>query len=346
MPYGSIKTDNIINDEGNLNITTIPNVDSTINTINVNIGTAQSRIVRDGSTSLRAAVDAKSIQETFGITTDGVYWINLPVVGPTQVYCIMDPNCAGGGWMLAMKGAANAATFQYTSTHWTTYSLLNSTDNNRNANDAKFNTFNYFPSKDLLAIFPDQYTGGDIPFNTTYNDRGYGGWTWVENDFSERRTSLTDFFVKNSTTIKSSIGYVFPYCGIEPKSDPKHTNRIWVSGVGWAYGNSPWTSQTGYQVYGFNLVTSDRPYFQNGIRQAYNWGVRWGFMFNNEGDANTCDCMCGIGVGPSNATGTFGTFNGGQNGVFSAGDATSLPSNPLYDRIGINRSARVEIYVR
>jgi hypothetical protein len=40
----------------------------------------------DGSSAAKAAPSAKYIQTAFNNYTDGVYWINLPYVGPTQLY--------------------------------------------------------------------------------------------------------------------------------------------------------------------------------------------------------------------------------------------------------------------
>jgi hypothetical protein len=60
---------------------------------------------KDGSTPGLAAKNATDIRE-LGITTNGVYWIDLPGAGPTQVYCNMEID--GGGWMmLAYAGSTS-----------------------------------------------------------------------------------------------------------------------------------------------------------------------------------------------------------------------------------------------
>ena len=80
----------------------------------------------DGSSAAKAAPNAKYIQTAFSNTTDGVYWINLPVVGPTQIYCILNSAVDGGGWMMMMK-ATTGTEFQYSSSHWTTVTTLSPT---------------------------------------------------------------------------------------------------------------------------------------------------------------------------------------------------------------------------
>lgn len=248
----------------------------------------------DGSSSAKAALSASAIKTLTGTNTDGVYWINLPTVGPTQIYCIMDSNWDGGGWMMAMK-ATRGTTFNYSSSYWTTDNTLNPTQTNQNDGDAKFETMNKFAAKDIMARFPDITTsGGGIS--------GRGVWTWLQNNFylsGTRITPVSFFGTTGRTTIVSGAANV-------------KANANWGSGI--------FSSQGGFGFYGFNYTAS-----------GY-WGsssVRWGFGFNNENDEGSNDVSSGIGMSSG-----FGSY--------SAGDFI----NCCQDTTGINRSARVEIYIR
>ncbi len=245
----------------------------------------------DGSTSDRAAPSALYIKNQTGTNTNGIYWINLPIVGATQVYCIMDSVVDGGGWMMAMK-ATSGTTFQYSSSHWTTVTTLNSTDNTRNDADAKFHTMNYFQSKDMLALWPDipynynSGTGGSLSLST------YNNWCWMKNNY-------------NSGISQSLINY-FSSASDVSFGTAKGVER-----------GTAFSSQGGNMFYGTNFILNQ----MYGLRHA-----RWGFGWNNETDWISNDSTGGIGL---------------NNPTYSAGDFGGHS-----DQTGINRSARVEIYVR
>lgn len=263
----------------------------------------------DGLTAATAAVSAKAIKAAYPASTDGLYYINLPTVGIRQVYCIMNSAVDGGGWMLAMKANSNGSTtsplqtFKYTATYWTAADTLNSTDLTLNAGDAKYHTMNYFPAKDILALWPDipsnqgsSTTGGSINLTATYNK-----WSWLENNFNGgATTTLINFFATANN--KQAL-----------------TDANNFAGAGTAF-----SSQTDVRFYGFNYTGNA------------NSKVRWGFGWNENGG------------------GLYPTGNQGSNDVSGGiGMGTNFTEYSAGDKIlccqtvtGINRPARVEIYVR
>jgi len=239
--------------------------------------------------------NANTIRKISGTEANGIYWINLPTVGPTQVYCIMEPTIDGGGWMMAMK-ATTGTTFNYDSNYWTTANTLNPTDNTINNGDAKFNTMNYFQSKDILALWPDipsnynSGTGGNLNLLSTYNN-----WCWLKNNYnSGTRQTLINFF---STASNLSFGTA------------KGVER-----------GTAFSSQAGNSFYGANFTS------------YANMKLRWGLSWNNEYDWGTNDVIGGIGMYCS-----WGSLQS-----LSAGDQIGC----CQDQTGINRSARVEVYIR
>lgn len=257
----------------------------------------------DGSTAAKAAPSAKYLQNAFGNYNDGVYWINLTYVGPTQIYCILNTAIDGGGWMMMMK-ATRGTTFYYGSTYWTAVNTLNSTSYNRNDGDAKFDAMNYFYAKDMMALWPDIVSnygsgnGGSVNLISSYNN-----WCWVQNNFNNGiRITPVDFF-------NSAIKLYFK-------------DASTFSGKG-----APFSSQTDVRFYGYNYTSG------NGSN------VRWGFGWNENGGG-----LYPTGVEGSNdvsgGIGMSGVFTPGVN--YSAGDQISCCQNGT----GIDRSARVEIYVR
>jgi hypothetical protein len=218
-------------------------------------------IMGDGSTEEKAAPSAKYIMEKYGLTINGVYWIliNLPNTGftPTPVYCIMNPDCAGGGWMLAMKGE-EGNTFHYESDHWKTATTLNSSNPSNSKGDAKYNVFNYYKANDWFAGFPDipTYTG-DVSRNV------YNGFTWVENNAANSKETLLEVFSKNTRITKS----------LNPTELAK-------------FNKSVWSSQTPFQFYGIN--------YQGGNGYKSRWGFGWNE--NSKTDEYTNDAGGGIGT--------------------------------------------------
>lgn len=260
-------------------------------------------LAADGSSSTLAALSAADIKTITRTNTNGVYWINLPTVGATQIFCLMDSAWDGGGWMMAMK-ATRGTTFNYGSTHWTTVTTLNPSDNTQNDADAKFHSMNYFAAKDIMARWPDIGAGGCIP--------GMGSWVWLENNFNgARRQPLINFF---STTYPQQNGGAGLF-----KSDARAFCG-WASGV--------FSSQVDIRFYGFNYVNF------NGSGQA-----RWGFGFNENGEG-LWPGAAGAAPGSNDVFGGIGLGSGGTS--FSAGDRISC----CQDTTGINRSARVEIFIR
>ena len=220
-----------------------------------------------GLTAATAAPSAKHILDTYNTTQNGVYWIDLPVVGPTKVYCIMDPNCAGGGWMLAMKGG-RSSTFHYNSGHWSRNTTLNRANPSVSEGDAKYNVFNYYPARDWFAGFPDvpTYTG-DVSRDI------YNGFTWVEHNAANADTTLLRIFRRNIRITKSR----------NPHSLAK-------------FNPSVWSSQSGFQFYGINYRDTRR----NGYKS------RWGFGWNNESHERSNDVGGGIGTQSLSAGDRFG----------------------------------------
>lgn len=83
------------------------------------------------------------------------------------------------------------------------------------------------------------------------------------------------------------------------------------------YGTTAFSKQAGYTFYGINYTGST----------VANREVRWGFAWNNETHQRSNDVSGGIGM---------------ALGSYSAGDTATCCESSL----GVNRSARVEIYIR
>lgn len=253
----------------------------------------------DGSTVAKAAPSAKYLQTAFGNYNDGTYWINLPYVGPTLVHCLLRTAVDGGGWMMAMK-ATSGTTFQYSSSHWTSVTILNSGNTNRNDGDAKFDTMNYFHAKDIMALWPDipwNY-GGSTTGGSVNTNGSYGNWCWLQNNFNNgiRITPINFFSSANNLFFGDANNF---------------------SGKGTAF-----SSQTQVRFYGFNYNINAT----GASRWGFGWNENEAGLYPNGGQTSN-DVYGGIGMAA---------------GSYSAGDRISCCQNAT----GINRSARIEIYIR
>ena len=295
----------------------------------------------DGSTSANAAPSALAIMNLYsttgkGIPSDGVYWINLPTVGPTQIYCIMNPNVNGGGWMMAMKSVQNSTTFNYNASYWTTpniypttiptaaISRLGATANTSTTyQDVKFHTMNYYPGSELLALWPDCITspgaGGSLGTNSTNNP--YGCWSWQQNYLQlYSTTGPVTYSPMSMINFFSTAQNLSPYKLIpNPYNTGVYINDqnglYYPSFTGWS--STYWSTENGgpQNFYGFNFNLNGGA------------AVRWGFAFNNETEWYSNDVGGGIGMNKNS---------------WSAGDWIGCCQNT----VGMNRSAQVEVYVR
>jgi hypothetical protein len=265
-----------------------------------------------GTNSAYPAESAKVIKDLTGTNTDGTYYINVNGTS-TPTYCLMNDMYDGGGWMMLMK-ATTGSTFQYSSTHWTTTSTLNPTDLTRNDADAKYNVFNYNNIKDVMAIWPD--INPDSYLNVYSKPGGCfyvkDGWVWkVDNWNGETRTTGLSGF--QNTRLAGSGSVITQPTGL---SNPNH-----YSGYGTCFSGQ---SGGGAYVHGFNVLGTSNSAWVGPY-------VRWGFLFNNEADLATSDTFSGIGMGNGNYTPrSAGDYNNGGG----------------WTPLGINRSARVEMYGR
>ena len=190
------------------------------------------KLENSGSSSDNAAESCKEILDNYPSSSDGVYWINLPTVGATQCYCLMDSNYDGGGWTLAMK-ASNGTTFKYSANYWTTSNTLNETNVNRDDGDAKYEVMNHFLAKDMMAIFPDVQNIG----TESGSIDNLTAWSWLENNFynSGSRITLLSIFSGSTVTLSS-----------DPRNEFDGFNSTYFS------------YQNGYKFYGFNKSYSNR----------------------------------------------------------------------------------------
>lgn len=283
-------------------------------------------------------------------------------MGKKYLYCLMDKNYFGGGWMLAMRAVRGSRTFGYNSEHWTTASTLNNTvekikevstnvdlnissigdaifndyENNTseiNRYDAKFDIFNQYKTNEWMAIFYFKNKNGVIlkgGDSISGGNRTAKGWIWRETNLIEadniERTPLQLFRKRSKLDRHASLIDLRGNYGVKNAKELEKFKPVL---------NMPqlWSSQHGYNFYGINY---DVPEYYEARMDRRGASTRWGFTWNenweysNNNDSN--DVYGGIGL----------LYPGvGQSG-YSAGDFIYCCN----DSQGANSSIAFEWYVR
>ena len=268
-------------------------------------------------------------------------------MGATQVYCILDRAVDGGGWMMAMK-ATTGTTFNYYANYWTTANILTPTDTTRNDADAKFHTMNYSLASDLLALWPDisgnSTTGGSLfltDLKYVVPSTNYKCWTWLQNRF----TSAGTFYIGGNSATTTTVTGITASMTLIDWFNKLQTATVTTGSDGarcFIQDASMWTgwnaaafsSQTDVRFYGFNYYNTQGT--TNGTR------TRWGFGWNENGGG----LFPGGNMDSDDVFGGIGTWGNQQlyNAIYhySAGDGVGCCQNST----GVNRSARVEMYIR
>ena len=258
-----------------------------------------------GLISLNPGKNALQIKNNTGVIAEGSYYIMCDNI-PTLTYCLMDNKYNGGGWMMMMKATKTNTTFQYEANYWTTENTLSKTDLTRNNADAKYDSFNLVPIKDVMAIWPDPAdfnasSGGSL----TISD----GWVWLVNNW-----------YNNGGYVKALNGFQFPR-----NADPPNPYNF----SGWKNGIFSTQSSDYRHIFG------GHSHIGNGNN---NWGtVRWGFIWNENGANNFDSCDVWNGIGVSRAFAAFG--NTGKSAGDNYGCCGTLGAKA-------NWTMRVELYGR
>ncbi len=235
-----------------------------------------------GSNQVGSKVDSKktdyssclAILNSGNSNGDGIYTIDPDGFGPEssfQVYCDMTTD--GGGWTLLMK-AAQGTTFNYNSNYWTTTNTLNPNDLTLNAGDAKYDSFNKVPVKDLMAKWPDISSG----------------WKWTQNSFDDGTAILLPTF--------------FSTANLKFIQDAK-TFSGWQSGI--------FSSQVDIRFYGFNFVNNKNYGVNANVRWGFGWNENGEGLYsspstlNGGGAPGSDDVSGGIGMDSN-----FGSYSAGD----------------------------------
>jgi hypothetical protein len=290
---------------------------------------------------------------------DGYYWINIRNVGTKFIYCIMDEDYWGGGWMLAMRAVYGSKNFSYDSEHFKSATTLNAsssyieniipeawrTDINStelrkssigdkiydtsnidpNVYDAKYDTFNYSKSVEWMAIFYVK--------NPTNNQKIIGGdllapknkrgWIW-----REKNVQIKEMINNEQKDKAISPLELFNYLD-NPRNQEndrdltrKYNQYGFAQNIGGKFINARGNTNTfNNQIFSSQPVGDDkRSYY--GINNHSHQDlsyIRWGFNFNDNITDATNDAFGGIGTSYKTQDSREGTTNPNEKG-FSAGN--------------------------
>ena len=172
-----------------------------------------------------------------------------------------------------------------------------------------------------MAIFPDAgVNGGDLPASLNT------GWVWVELNAVGLTVPPMYWYAMNTANYCKSSNGTSGFNATNPT--PKNLQKFANAGQS----RQVWSGQSGFHWYGMNFAGLTLGYLTTtGISTSTtgtasgNAPVRWGWSWNNETNIGSNDSFGGIGMAYGN---------------YSAGDLAWV------ETIGINRTMRVEWYVR
>lgn len=222
---------------------------------------------KDGSTPALAAKNASDIRE-LGISTNGVYWIDVPGVGAVQMYCDMQTD--GGGWMMLAYAGSTSGVSDSQHMVFHTIGTLATT---RSYGQTSFSRFDYASAMEgagtTSSMMWKRTTDDNIlahsmnemwyrlPGNSKAGDMNFGGSSDLNYDMTWMKMSNT-----GSTILDNKIG--------NQNSGIRYENGPAYPGISW---NTPYNNNTdNYGSYSTMLNRRSLVYWEtNGPASQGQW---------------------------------------------------------------------------